>query len=336
MTLRRIIITMTVMLASLLTFISVGSAANLGINETHTITSSSAKACMSGVIDITMSPSKDTITGDGFTDECFGKVASITLLYPNYHVTHEATVSERGTWTSNISPMGATSINGAFAHIDGWDIPARWTTPQSDYKITYIWSQSVPQQFCVSVQISTQSQDPVPWEAEFDTSQYPLNGDTNISNYQPSWGYVVNASTDTKIRVTGLDSNTLVSKSRALTFELCNYETPPPPLPGIDSGIQNQVSIGALPEPGYYVCQNIEITTTESEFYVGWEVTYDSKPLAGRFIPGGGTIIPPSHEFTVEPLEDGIYRITSKEWSTSGVREGSPVNFEICWGALSG
>ncbi len=240
------------------------------------------------------------------------------------------------------SPATVTSVK---VRINGFAVPANWTYTGSDpinpggggFTVTTTYTQPASQQICANITVSTTSTTALTWTANLRVTGAPFNGDTNATHYQfGSGNYKFQSTTPTGdhfivVGNTGFDT---VISGTPRTFSICNYGTPAPS--GRADGVTYTVTPGAVPAPGYYICQTFTVTTQGATvFYVGWDATVDLTGLAAAYHTQSGQIghaYPPTGDYANSMITSTSYKIWGTGWSTAGIKDGSSQSFQVCWG----
>jgi hypothetical protein len=166
-----------------------------------------------------------------------------------------------------------------------------------------------------------------------DSSALPFNGDVNAGHYQFSYNIGFQSATPSAgiFTVVGMGAKSTVVSGAPLSFTICNYGAPNPPVP-TNPSIVFSISQRS-PSPSYYVCKTVTVSVTGTPYYVGWNADINVANLKSNYIPGGGHIAPPSTgDYTTTLLSGTTYRVHGVGYNTSGIRPGNPVSFQLCWG----
>jgi len=324
-------IIITFILLSLISFvILVASATNIGIKN-NSITTTSSERCTENTLSISLNASNfPTITG--IPTSCYNHSLQLVFVNGSTTTTFTGTIGTSSTWTSPTSFASGSTVTSILLTLNGWGIDYTWTPPSGPpFTVTYAWSQTVPKQFCVNTTISTTNNGAIDWSVTFNLNDYPYNGAT--SGYQLSHGYTLSGPVNNIYTITGNGNNAKVSINQSRTYTLCHYGTPNPPLPPTGSNITFTYT-STTPTPSYYVCKDITVTShNATSFFVGWYVDVSLQDLATNYIPGGGRAIIQTGDYSMTLLNGYNYRISGIGWNTSGIKDGSPKTFSVCWGS---
>lgn len=338
------IITAFIALLTLMFSITTASAVHLPLEPTNTLNPDNTISCApSTTLDAHLNTS-NILEVDIIPNNCFGLPVTVNLIYNNNTVeTFTSTVTTNTMQFSTLTGNPA-DVDGAQTFINGWFIPTTWTyngtttdpifpnpnTPNITVNTT--WNQTAPTQYCVTVNVTTTSTTPINWLANLSYQVPPFNGDNNTSHYQFTYGYGFLTTNPINgvftIRGTLTSTNT-VSSTTPRTFNLCNYNAPPPSIS--TTAVYSQTE--TTPTPSYHVCKDVTVSVTNAPFYVGWESFVNVENLKNLYLGSGGQVKGPYGNFSRTLISGYDYRVTGTGWWTQGIRDGSPVTYQICWGS---
>jgi len=320
----------------LLLGMNVASAVSAGIQGGNNLTSTTASRCSASTIQTAVNAS-NLITLGNIPTECGGRSARVTAIdaTQSNNVTVTGTLAGTSmTFTGTTVPSPST-VQSTIILVDGWQVSSQWTAPTGvAVAITAVWNQTASTQYCGTINVSTTSTQKVSWQMALDSSALPFNGDLNASHYQFSnkFGFLSNTPINGVFTVVGQANNAKVSSGSPLSFTICNYGAPNPPV-STDPSIVFTIT-QTTPSPSYYVCKTVTVSVTGTPYYVGWNADINVANLKSNYIPGGGHIAPPSTgQYTTTLLSGDVYRIHGIGYNTSGIRPGNPVSFPVCWGS---
>lgn len=314
--------------------ITAASAVNAGIRDSN-ITALVAESCSSNTMQTSVNAS-NFLSLSGVPTDCVGRNASVTAINSNQanNVTATGVITGAATVFSGTTVPSPATVESTVVLIDGWQVLSQWTAPAGVATISVAWNQTASTQYCGTVNVTTTSTTPIPWQMSLVTSALPLNGDLNASHYQFSYNFGLQSTTPTAgvFTVIGLASNATVSSTQPRTFTICNYNAPYPAVPTDPSIVFSMTQ--TTPSPSYYVCKTVTLSVTGTPYFVGWNADVNVSDLKSAYIPGGGHIAPPpTSQFTTTNLGGNVYRFHGVGYNTSGVRPGNPVSFQVCWGS---
>jgi hypothetical protein len=195
---------------------------------------------------------------------------------------------------------------------------------------------------CVAVTVTTSSDKPVEWRAQVDYTAAPFRGDTAMSHYvlegdagwverlddTPVAGQIQfrgkDATAPNDYRHLSADPSDGIPTSR--TFTLCDRNLPDPQYD--PAQVYEVTQTSAPPTNPYNACvaYRVAVTSPTYPFYVGWRADVDlGAAFALRRAAGlsATTAAVSSGGATAVRLAGDVYRVTSTQTYTSGVRSAS-------------
>ncbi len=322
------------------------SAASLAVKPTFQYQTANVSACQTATMNASVD-STNHLNVSGILSSCFGQTLTVQTL-TSAGVSQTATIVATGnTETFTTVVTNPSSITGTYGFMNGWFVPTTWNYQAPAAVPAYVpptyptvsgaptWTVTAGAQACVTLNVTSTSATPVPWQAAISTALVPWNGDTNVSDYQVSYPYAlvsntIDASGNLYVQGTTSGSNT-VSSTQSQSVKVCDYNTPPP---GVSSTAVYTTTVTS-PAGGasYYVCKTWQESVTGAPFFVGWSANVNVSDLKALYIPGGGSLHINSGGIVATLVSGTTYTISGNGYNTRSVNNTSPVSFQLCWGS---
>lgn len=243
-----------------------------------------------------------------------------------------------------LTGVDPTQITGVLVAIDGWNMSVNWSAPAGGGPIvvdpntptisfSVAWNQMAATQFCADINVTSSSTTLVPWALNMNLNQPPFNSVTTSSGFYLSQGAGLYSTsvTNGQLKIQGSTTSTQkVSNKVSQSFTVCNWDVPPP-LISSDPKVHYSIT-QTTPSPSWWVCKDVTVSVTGTDFYVGWEANVDISDLKAAYVGSNGAVKGPSGDFTKTQTGATTYKVKGTGWNTWGVRPDHSVTFSMCYG----
>lgn len=329
----------------------VAQAAGLDVSAGSITPFEPATACTDRTVEVT----PGDVTRQGVAEsvvvtvpeECAGVTGRLSLVEASGAREVELTAAP-GETTVAVDPYPAGDVAGAALVLAGWGVPTTWSYTPAPLDPVYPgdedtvtsepqWQLSQPTSACVTVDVTTDSAEPVEWRVELDLSLPPFNGVTQGYSLSDTWAYTLHPATPSEgylqVRGNPQAGTHLVTAGTTRTFELCNWGLAPADQP-------SAYSVTTEPTGTWTDTRACMITTVAgngtSPFWFVWSATVDLQPAADHLAAAGRN--PVGYQWgdgswsllrTPAP-ETGPYAWHVVEAPYNALRGTDTASFEVC------